>query len=277
MISDAFPFNLLVIWPSQLWLLAAVCFGTWILGVITKDTSWVDRIWSIVPIGYAWLYAAAANFVDPRINLMAVLVTLWGARLTFNFARKGGYQPGGEDYRWEVLRQQMTAWQYQVFNIVFIVLIQNVILFLIVTPVGQALRFADTTFGVIDVAWAALFLGFLALETTADQQQWNFHQRKKQQLAAGVSPDPKFLQSGLFAISRHPNFFSEQAQWWVLYLWAASVSGVWLGWFALGAVTLTALFIGSTRFTEDITLGKYPEYAEYQKKVSALIPWFPRR
>ena len=40
---------------------------------------------------------------------MLALVTLWGARLTFNFARKGGYAPGGEDYRWAVLRARMNG------------------------------------------------------------------------------------------------------------------------------------------------------------------------
>jgi steroid 5-alpha reductase family enzyme len=40
---------------------------------------------------------------------------------------------------------------------------------------------------------------------------------------------------------------------------------------------LTALFAGSLRFTETITASKYPEYREYQKRVSALIPWFPRK
>jgi steroid 5-alpha reductase family enzyme len=45
----------------------------------------------------------------------------------------------------------------------------------------------------------------------------------------------------------------------------------------LGAVLLTLLFVGSTRFTESITKSKYPEYADYQARVSAVVPWFPRR
>jgi steroid 5-alpha reductase family enzyme len=44
-----------------------------------------------------------------------------------------------------------------------------------------------------------------------------------------------------------------------------------------GIVLLLAVFIGSTRFTEAITASKYPEYAEFQKSTSAVIPWFPRR
>ena len=76
-----------------LWLFAATCAFCWIASLITKDTSWVDRIWSIVPVAYVWIFAVA-GILDgkdaARLIVMAVLVTAWGARLTFNFARKGG-------------------------------------------------------------------------------------------------------------------------------------------------------------------------------------------
>jgi steroid 5-alpha reductase family enzyme len=45
----------------------------------------------------------------------------------------------------------------------------------------------------------------------------------------------------------------------------------------LGAGLLTLLFVGSTRFTESITLTKYPEYALYQQRTSQVVPWPPRR
>ena len=62
-----------------------------------------------------WIFAvsAAIDVRDPaRLLVMALLVTAWGARLTFNFARKGGYT-GMEDYRWAILRGRMTPWQFQ--------------------------------------------------------------------------------------------------------------------------------------------------------------------
>jgi steroid 5-alpha reductase family enzyme len=252
----------------NLWVLAVTCFLTWFLSIPTKDTSWVDRIWSVVPIVYAWVWAGGKDFADLRLNLMAVLITLWGARLTFNFARKGGYQKGGEDYRWEVLRKGMTPLQYQLFNIGFIVIIQNLILFLITTPM-YALSQINVPFGFADFALAALFLGLLIFETVADQQQWNFHQAKKRGEKTG------FLNTGLFSISRHPNFFAEQSQWWVIFLFSA----VQVGFSAynwIGALLLTGLFIGSTRFTEQISLSKYPDYENYQKRVSGGIPWRPK-
>ena len=87
--------------------------------------------------------------------------------------------------------------------------------------------------------------------------------------------DPRFVQSGLFRYSRHPNFFFEQAQWWVLFAFGAIAAGSVLQWTVVGPVLLTLLFLGSTRFTESISLSRYPEYRRYQETTSAQIPWFP--
>jgi steroid 5-alpha reductase family enzyme len=258
-----------------LWIAAAVCAFVWIASLITKDTSWVDRIWSIVPVVYVWVFAASAGLADVRLDVMAVIVTLWGARLTFNFARKGGYS-GVEDYRWAVLRARMKPWQFQLFNFFFIVLYQNAILVLIALPAFTA-YLNQTPFGPLDVVLALLFVAFTVGETVADQQQWNFHAWKRAEVDAGREPNPRFLQSGLFRVSRHPNFFFEQAQWWVIFFLGASAAGSVLQWTVAGAFLLTVLFVGSTIFTENISLGRYPEYSEYQKRVSAIIPWFPRR
>ncbi len=252
---------------------AAACLITWLLSVITKDTSWVDRIWSIIPVVYLWVFAAGSGFTNPRLVLMASLVTLWGIRLTVNFARKGGYRPGGEDYRWEVLRARMSPLRFQLFTVFFIVIYQNILLLLITLPALTALTYNAVPFGMADVLLAALFLGLLTMETVADQQQWNFHAFKNGEAAAGREPRPRFVTTGLFRYSRHPNFFAEQAQWWVLYLFAVTATGGWLNVTVAGAVLLSVLFIGSLRFTEEITLGKYPEYAEYQHSTSPLIPW----
>lgn len=251
-------------------LAAAVCAFCWIASLISRDNSWVDRLWSIVPVAYVWVFAIAAGLADFRLDVMAVLVTLWGARLTFNFARKGGYS-GHEDYRWPVLRARMSPAQFQVFNLLFIVLYQNAILVLITLPALTAYQ-NPAPFGPLDVVLTILFLGLLAGETIADQQQWEFHRAK----AAGRA-DTRFLTKGLFRFSRHPNFFFEQAQWWVLFLFGAVAAGSVLQWTVLGAALLSLLFVGSTRFTESITKSKYPEYADYQATTSAVVPWFPRR
>ncbi len=265
------------------WIVAAAASAVcWVLSLLTRDTSWVDRAWSLVPVVYVWIFAGTAltTGVDSaRLVLMAVLVTLWGARLTLNFARKGGYT-GMEDYRWAILRGRMRPWQFQVFNLLFIIGFQMTLLVLITLPAQVALQNPSPLTG-WDAAWAALFLALLAGETIADQQQWAFHREKKR---AGGTLAPGFATTGLFRYSRHPNFFFEQAQWWVLYLLGATAAvtsgaGFWGGALnasVIGAVLLTALFIGSTIFTESISAAKYPAYAEYRRTTSMIVPWPPR-
>ncbi|KRA24173.1 hypothetical protein ASD65_06865 [Microbacterium sp. Root61] len=261
----------------------AACAFCWITSLITKETSWVDRLWSIVPAIYVWIFAIAGILAGEdaaRLVLMAVLVTAWAVRLTFNFARKGGYT-GMEDYRWAILRARMKPWQFQIFNLLFIVLYQNALLVLITLPALIAWQHPVPVNG-WDVVFALLFAAFLVGEFTADQQQWNFHQAKKR---AGGHLDPGFLTTGLFRVSRHPNFFFEQAQWWAFYALGATAAvasglGLWGGainWTILGAVLLTVLFIGSTIFTESITASKYPAYADYRRTTSMLVPWPPKR
>ena len=248
---------------------AGVCLFTWITSLITHEHSWVDRLWSIVPVVYVWVFAGFAGLGDVRLNVLAMLVTLWGARLTFNFARKGGYS-GTEDYRWPVLRARMKPWQFALFNLFFIVLYQNALLVLITLGALTAWQ-NQTPFGPIDAALTVLFLLLLAGETIADQQQWSFQRRK-----AANETDQRFVTTGLWRFSRHPNFFFEQAQWWVVFLFGAVAAGS-LQWTVLGPLLLTLLFVGSTRFTESITLSRYPEYAEYQATTSPIIPWFAKR
>lgn len=258
---------------------SAVC---WVLSLITRDTSWVDRAWSIVPVTYVWIFVAGA-FVNgdgsARVVVMGVLATAWGARLTFNFARKGGYT-GMEDYRWAILRGRMRPWQFQIFNVLFIICYQMALLVLITLPALVAAQHPSALTG-WDALFIAAFVAFLVGETIADQQQWVFHQRKKQ---AGGTLAPGFATTGLFRYSRHPNFFFEQAQWWAFYAIGATaavtggagVIGGVLNPTIIGPALLTVLFIGSTIFTESITASKYPAYAEYRKTTSMLVPWPPR-
>ena len=208
------------------------CLFCWIASLISRDTSWVDRLWSVLPFAYVWVFAASADFTDPRLTLMAGLATVWGARLTFNFARRGGYT-GMEDYRWAILRQGMKPWQFQIFNLFFIVLFQNLLLVLISLPALTAFNNSSAPLGILDLLLGVLFLACTVGETVADQQQWNFQKAKRADIAAGYV----------------------------------------FNWTIVGPILLTVLFIGSTRFTEKITRSRYPEYAQYQKNTSAIIPW----
>jgi steroid 5-alpha reductase family enzyme len=252
---------------------AAVAGACWLLSVLTREYSWVDRLWSILPPVYVGMYAHAAGFGDARLLWMLALTTLWGARLTFNFARKGGYAQSGEDYRWAELRKRMRPWQYQVFNFFFIAGAQNALLWALALPAWIAWKHRGVPLGVFDAAAAVLFLILLAGETIADEQQWRFQCDKRARRQRGEPITQEFLTTGLFRFSRHPNFFCEISQWWVLYAFSVVASGTLLSLAIVGPLALTVLFHGSTRFTEELSLAKYPAYAEYQRKVSRIIPW----
>ncbi|MCY3818447.1 MAG: DUF1295 domain-containing protein [Gammaproteobacteria bacterium] len=91
----------------------------WLFSVVSRDSSRIDRLWPLCPPVYCLLVAFDADFDSARLNLMAVLIVLWGARLTFNLARKGGFGKGDEDYRWAVVRERMGPVKFQVLNLAF--------------------------------------------------------------------------------------------------------------------------------------------------------------
>ena len=260
---------------TALWVAGALALLCWVLSLITKEYSWVDRLWSITPVLFAVHFAAYAGFNDARLNLMAALAVLWGVRLTYNFVRKGGYKPGGEDYRWEEIQEKIGPRWFQVLNATFIAPFQNYLLLLIVVPSYAAYRFVGTPLNALDYAAAIAFVAFLIGETVADEQQWRFQTAKYAAIARGETPEAGFITTGLFRYSRHPNFFCEQAMWWTYYVFSIAAGAGWLNWTITGAVLLTLLFQGSTNLTEKLSARKYPAYADYQRTTNRLMPWFP--
>jgi len=248
----------------------------WVLSILTREYSWVDRLWSITPVMYAVHFAGYVGFTDTRLNLMAGLVAIWGVRLTYNYARKGGYAPGGEDYRWEEIQRRIGAKWFQVLNATFLAPFQNVVLLLIVVPSYAAYQRVGTPLNALDYTAAAMFALFFLGETIADEQQWRFQTAKSAAKARDETPVADFLTTGFFRYSRHPNFFCEQAMWWTYYVFSIAAGAGWLNWTVTGTVLLTLLFQGSTGLTEQISLRRYPAYADHQRTTNRLMPWFPK-
>jgi steroid 5-alpha reductase family enzyme len=265
------------------WGVGFVVLLTFVVGQLTRNNSQVDKLWSIVPAPYAW-YMTWKGGMDERMVLMSVLVTIWAARLTYNFARRGGYSwkfwEGEEDYRWEVLRQRpgfKNPFVWLLFNLFFICFYQNTLIFLFTLPVLSGLAENAAPLGAWDYVLAAVYVGLVIMEYIADQQQFDFQTEKYRRINAGEPLGEYadgFVQTGLWSKMRHPNYFAEQSIWVVFYLFSVAATGEWLNWTMAGAVLLIILFKGSSDFSEEISAKKYPAYRDYQKRVARFIPKF---
>jgi len=267
-------------------LLIYVCLGVIIYCIVSSELtgnySQVDRLWSIVPLAYAWIIAWQDGF-GIRALACAVLVSMWGIRLSANFALKGGYHwlpwKGEEDYRWEYLRKE-PAFQKRInwflFNVFFISFYQMGLILYFSLPMLLFLGPDAAAFGTLDIIAIGLFIFFLLVELIADIQQFRF-QKEKYRLKAegGELPDPYakgFIDSGLWAIVRHPNYAAEQMIWFCVYLFGVAASGEWVNWTLGGFILLVLLFKGSSDFSERISASKYPKYKEYIARVPRFIP-----
>jgi steroid 5-alpha reductase family enzyme len=251
---------------------ALLCF---VVGEATGNVSQVDKLWSIVPVVYAWIITAQAGY-DARMALMSTVATIWGIRLTYNFSRHGAYQwkfwTGHEDYRWAHVRKNPgldTPWGWRLFHLFFICLYQNALLWLLVLPL-VVVQASQRPLGIFDWLLAAGYVGLVALETVADQQQWNFQQGKKREGATGRYA-AGFISDGLWARSRHPNYFAEQAIWVTFFLFSAAATGR-PNWSVAGCLLLILLFQGSANLSETIQGQKYPGYRDYQKRTPRFLP-----
>jgi steroid 5-alpha reductase family enzyme len=257
---------------------ACTALASFFFGWATGDYSWTDRLWSTVPVGYGWIYAYASRFSAPS-TLAAAMVTLWGIRLTANFARKGGYSDK-EDYRWPILRQRISGrFAWQAFNFLFIACYQQLLFVCFTLPLWALSVAPAPASGTASWACVAAMLLFLVLETAADLQQFDFqmakhgHRERKPEIKAEY--EQGFLSSGLFSRSRHPNYLGELGFWWSVYAYAVAAHIPSAVVALAGPVLLTLLFVGSTIFTEQITASKYPLYEQHKRHSWPILfrPW----
>ena len=260
---------------------ALFCF---VVGELSGNNSQVDKIWSILPFVYCWIIAAHGG-MHPRLVVMAILATLWGCRLTFNFARKGAYRlkfwEGNEDYRWQLVRSNPVfkhKWVWAVFDLLFISIYQNVLLLLITLPALVSMN-SSAPFGWVDAIAAILMLGFIVYETVADEQQWKFQSKKWEMINGGkkleelpVPYNKGFNTTGLWSMSRHPNYMAEQSIWVSLYIFSIGAGVGIINWSMIGALLLIVLFVASSSLSEGISGDKYPEYGRYCKEVNKFLP-----
>lgn len=271
-------------WARTVILVDALALTTWLYSLRripstgTSDPSIVDRLWSIMPWVYTWHWfiSSLSSGLNSRLLIMTLLATIWGLRLTYNFYIKGGFS-GGEDYRWAVIRIWYPGWRWELFNLVFICCFQQCAVMAFTVPAVAAMQ-SDAPLSALDRVATALFLLLVLGEAVADAQMFAFQSEKYRRKAAkedmGEYADG-FIQTGLWGLCRHPNYFCEVTMWWVFYLFSITPTGSYFNWTIWGVIFLTGLFLlpgASLDITEALSSNKYPEYVNYQKRVSKYFP-----
>jgi steroid 5-alpha reductase family enzyme len=271
-----------ILWHAS-YIVSGVIAYCFIVGELSRNNSQVDKLWSVIPIVYVWFMTCAGD-MEPRMMLMSALVTIWGIRLTYNFARRGAYQwkfwAGEEDYRWEELRKRpgfSNRFVWMLFNLFFISAYQNVLIFLFTLPILTTLGDkVNSELSIADWVLAVLYVTAVVIEFIADQQQYDFQQEKYRRIKAGEDLGEYahgFVRTGLWSKMRHPNYAMEQSIWIIFYGFSVVATGEWINWSIAGCLLLVILFKGSSDFSEALSAKKYPEYKDYQRKVPRFIPF----
>jgi steroid 5-alpha reductase family enzyme len=236
-----------------------------LFSVILNNSSAYDPYWSVKPfvILAAYFYIFDATAPDIRRWLVAIGVTLYAIRLTSNFYRDW---PGfvHEDWRYVNFRNQFpkSYWTISFLAVHFfptvMVYLGCLALFPIYSEAGRGLNYWD-------IAGAVVLFGSVLLAFVADEQLRNF--RKKPENKG------KNITSGLWRISRHPNYLGEISTWWGLFFFSiASSCDNW--WTIAGPVAITVLFLfASIPMIEKRHLARRPEYRDYMNRTPMILPF----
>jgi len=184
-------------------------------------------------------------------------------RLTANWAR-GWTGLHHEDWRYVEIRAKTGA-LYWPASLAGIHLLPTVIVFLGCLPLWPALASGPRPLGLLDALAGLVTLAGIALEFFADEELRRFR--------LSNPPRETICETGLWRLSRHPNYLGEMLFWWGLALFSLAAAGfVWWSW--LGALAVTAMFRFSTLpMMERRMLARRPAYAERQKRVPLVVPW----
>ncbi len=231
------------------------------------NSSFYDPYWSLAPLPIA-VYWASLNpdGAEVRQLLALLLVTVWGVRLTANWvARWQG--TGDEDFRYQEIRARSGRW-YWPASFFSIHLMPTAWVFLGLLPLYPALARPAPRFGPLDALAAAVTVAAIAIESVADFQLRRFLRTRREPEA--------MLDTGLWALSRHPNYFGEVLFWWGIFLFGVAAAPGWW-WTAIGPVSITLLFVlVSVPWMDRRMLSRHPAWADHRRATSSLVPW-PRK
>ncbi len=234
------------------------------VGVALRNSGFYDVYWSAFPVvAGGFLMQAHGAWESGRAWLAWGVASLWGIRLTTNWIQHfEGLSH--EDWRYVDMRKK-TKGAYPIASFFALHVFPFTLVSLGTWPIAMAIE-AKGSPGPLELAAAALGVAAVLVETIADVQLHAFRRDNRDPL--------RFLDTGLWAYSRHPNYFGEALAWWSFALFGLAVRPSLLC--VLGALGVTAMILfASIPMAEQRALAKRPRFAEYQRRVSRLVPFFP--
>lgn len=250
-------------WP--LVTLAVVSFAVqWLafpLAYLYRTERYYDLTGSFTYLALLTVAITTTEQVSPRALLLAICVAIWALRLGLFLAHR--VHTAGRDRRFDEIKHSAirfaVAWSLQG-------------LWVFITPlvVWIVLHHPVEGLGLVDAIGLALWMIGFSVEVAADQQKSAFRR-----LAENKG---RFIQSGLWAWSRHPNYFGEILLWVGVFVVAsAQLQGVqWLS--VLSPVFVAALLVAGSGIPlleaqADKKWSAEPEYQAYKARTPVLIPF----
>ncbi len=264
---------LLPLWGAAALLLVLVMSAAWLVQRRTGQGGWADAFWSfglgLSGVGVA-LFPLDGEPPSARQWLTAVLIGLWGLRLGLHIARRAAHE--AEDARYARLRIEWGAnFQARMFG--FLMLQAGAAAFLALS-VLLAARNPTAGLTLQDGLATLLFMSALLGAGIADRELSAFK--------ADPAHRGRICDTGLWAWSRHPNYFFEWLGWCAWPLFAIDLSGAWFwGWLALtGPAYIYWLLtrVSGVPLLEAHMRRSRPEaFAAYAARTSRFFPRPPRR
>lgn len=246
-------------------ILAVLTFA-WVLSLRLRDASLADICWGLGFVLLAWLYWLLSPTLTPRSWLVAGLVTLWGARLSWHILRRN--RGKGEDPRYQAMRAShgKAFWWRSLFTVFWL---QGAILWFVGLPLLAAVRAAQPAgLTIVDGIAALVFGAGFGFEVVGDRQLLRFR--------ADPSNRGRVLDRGLWRYTRHPNYFGDATLWWGLYGFAAATPGGWLTVLSPALMTFLLMRVSGVTLLEQSLTASKPGYRAYIARTPAFFPWFPR-
>lgn len=250
----------------------AVALPVWALSLPLRDASLADRVWSLLVVAPVGVYAATRlPPLQPRDMLLLALLLAWAVRLALYIS--GRNRGHGEDRRYRAMRERHGE-HFGLKSLYLVFGLQAALAWVLGWPLLAALgQPAALTW--IDASGVLLAGGGLLIESVADAQLARFlRQPRREHPGEGAVMD-----RGLWAWSRHPNYFGEACFWWGLWLLTIPAAGWATAWTVASPVMITWLLLkvsGVTLLEHDMAQRR-PAYRDYAARTSPFIPWPPRR